>query len=264
VEQEFMERPFVKTAGNHPGKPESLSNRIFHASAYVCRRALDALWAPSCFLCGARAGAVLCADCSLDLPRVGSRLCACCALPVPAEGLLCGGCQRRPPAFDASRAVWQYAHPVREMVLAFKHGQGFGLAGLFAGMLAQEARLLDADCILPVPLHPARMRERGFNPACELSRPLARQLGLEHLPQVLLRDRHTPRLAGLRGRERAQAVRGAFRCEADLSGRRVIVVDDVMTSGATLQEIARTLRQRGAVRVSNLVLARTLKHAARD
>ncbi|MEN3111416.1 ComF family protein [Uliginosibacterium paludis] len=179
-------------------------------------------------------------------------------------GLPCGPCQRKPRAFDATRAVWQYAHPVREMILAFKHGQGFGLAGFFVEALIEEARRIEADCILPVPLHALRIRERGFNPACELSRPLARILGLEHLPQALVRERHTPRLAGLRGRERLQTVRGAFRCEADFQGRSVMLVDDVMTSGATLDEVARCLRQRGASRVSNLVLARTLKHSGPD
>lgn len=175
--------------------------------------------------------------------------------------MLCGACQRRRRHFDATHAVWSYAHPVRELVLAFKHGQGFGLADGFVEALSQAASGLDVDCMLPVPLHPLRMRERGFNPACELSRPLARRLGIVHLPTVLVRERYTPHLAGLRGRMRRQTVRGAFRCQSDLSGRHVLVVDDVMTSGATLDEIARTLKQRGAARVSNLVLARTLRHA---
>ncbi len=225
---------------------------------------MDLLWAHRCFLCGAPAGSAVCAACDTGLPGPGHLLCACCALPVPVDGLLCGSCQRRPRRFDETRAVWQYAHPVREMILAFKHGQGFGLAPYFTAALAEAARSLEADCILPVPLHPQRLRERGFNPACELSRPLARMLRLEHLPDSLIRERHTPYLAGLRSRERLKTVRGAFRCEADLAGRHVIVVDDVMTSGATLDEIARTLRQRGASRVSNLVLARTLKHSAAD
>jgi len=174
----------------------------------------------------------------------------------------CGRCQRKSPHFDATHAVWRYAHPVRELVLAFKHGQGFGLAAGFVDALAQTARGLDVDCVLPVPLHPQRMRERGFNHACELSRPLARRLRLTHLPSVLVRERDTPHLAGLRGRERHQTVRGAFRCLEDFGGRHVMVVDDVMTSGATLDEIARTLKQRGAARVSNLIVARTLRHAA--
>lgn len=203
--------------------------------------------------------AAVCDACAAELPLMPDKACPCCALPVPADGLYCGRCLKKSPAFDASRAVWTYASPMREMILAFKHGQGFALADGFVSALHGLAAGMGADCVLPVPLHPLRMRERGFNPACELSRPLARRLGIEHLPDVLVRERHTAHLAGLRAQARRQTVRGAFRCTRDLAGRHVLVIDDVMTSGATLGEIARILRQRGAARVSNLVLARTLR-----
>lgn len=255
-----MRRPFGETVGNDPGKPESLSNGWFRAHAYVMRDLLDRLWPRECFLCGERGGHLaLCAACLAELPLLTADLCPRCALPTPVAGLACGACQRRAPHFDESLAVWPYAHPVSDMLLAFKHGQGFALTGVFVEQLLLRAAGCAADCILPVPLHPLRMRERGFNHACELSRRLARRLGIEHLSSVLVRDDHTPQLAGLRAAERRRALRGAFRCREALAGQHVLVVDDVMTSGATLDEIATTLKQRGARRVTNLVLARTLR-----
>ncbi|MDQ7989483.1 MAG: ComF family protein [Candidatus Dactylopiibacterium sp.] len=217
------------------------------------------LWPHSCFLCGGRSGALpLCGACAQGLPRLPAALCPICGLPASA-GLPCGRCQRRPPAFDASFAAYVYASPLRELVLAFKHGQGFGLAPWFATAMGSALGICGADCVVPVPLHPRRMRSRGFNPACELSRRVAATLGLPHLPQAVLREVDTPHLAGLRSRARRSAVRGVFRCEADLTGRHVLLVDDVMTSGATLDALARCVRGRGAARVTTLVLARTLR-----
>lgn len=255
-----MRRPFGETAGNDPGKLESLSNRYFRAQAYAVAFLLDRIWPRECFLCGAAGGRfALCAACCEGLPGLAEPLCPRCGLPVPVAAMLCGRCQRRAPNFDASLAVWPYVDPVSGMLLAFKHGQCFALADVFVEKLSARAAGCGADCVMPVPLHPLRMRERGFNHACELSRRLARRLGVEHLPATLKRETHSPCLAGLGARERRQVLRGAFRCGATLAGRHVLVIDDVMTSGATLDEIAGTLKRSGAARVTNLVLARTLR-----
>lgn len=237
-----------------------MSNRIVSALAYRSREVLDQLWPQHCFVCGERAGLELvCTECTPLLKRLPSGLCPCCALPTPVAGLHCGRCQRKPPWFDSSLAVFVYAHPLREMVLALKHGQGFGLIDWMGASLAEIASSLKPDCVLPMPLHPARMALRGFNQSNELARCVARKLGVRMRAETVLREMDTPHLAGLRGRERLRAVRGAFRCVESLSGQHVLVVDDVMTSGATLNELARTLKQSGAARVTNLVLARTLK-----
>lgn len=226
-------------------------------------RLVDWLWPHSCFVCGARAGAqVLCAVCDAELPRLAGPACPVCALPTPG-GEVCGRCQRRPPHFDASLALYAYAHPVRDMVLALKHGQGFALARLFGAQLAGAAQAT-VDCVLPMPLHPRRLHTRGFNQSLLLARTVAATHGLALCHDAVLRDADTPQLAGLRRSARRRALRGAFRCTRRFDGRHVLVVDDVMTSGATLDELARTLKLAGAARVSNLVVARTLRQPRRD
>lgn len=176
---------------------------------------------------------------------------------------MCGRCQKRLPHFDASLSVFTYAQPVREMVLSLKHGHGFGLVSWLAEQLACCAEHVNADCIVPMPLHRRRLAERGFNQAVEVGRALSRHAGIPLLLAEVAREVPTPKLAGLRLKERRRTLRGAFRTEEDFTGRRVLVLDDVMTSGATLDELARTLKRAGAVSVTNLVLARTLREPRR-
>ncbi len=241
-------------ARNDPGNAESLSNRF----KTILQQGFDKAWPHHCWLCGQPAGAqAVCAACDADLPRLIGSACPCCALPSP--GGLCGRCLRRPPDFDATHAAFAYHEPVRSLVLALKHGRGFMLTDWFVHELQCCAGDLQVDAVLPMPLHPARLAERGYNQAMELARRFARQRGLPLLAQAVVRDVDTPHLAGLRQRERRRAVRGVFRCVRDLAGQHVLVIDDVMTSGATLNELAATLKGRGAARVSNLLLARTLR-----
>jgi ComF family protein len=217
------------------------------------------LWPHSCFVCGeSAAGCAVCARCSESLPRLSALLCPVCALPVAVAGMACGRCQRHRPHFDASFAVFAYAHPVREMLLALKHGQGFALLEYLSAALGEVSGALAVDAVLAAPLHARRLSERGFNQAHELARLLAREAAIPLWREAVLREQATPRLAGLHGRQRRRTMRGAFRCVADCSGLHVLVIDDVMTTGATLNELARTLKQAGAARVTNLVVARTL------
>ncbi|MDP5240755.1 ComF family protein [Uliginosibacterium sp. 31-16] len=228
--------------------------------AYVLDAAISTAWPRECFVCGEAAGAfAVCHACEPILLRLPAAVCPRCALPAPVEGMLCGACQRRPPCFDATRAVFVYTHPVREMVLALKHGQGFVLLDWLGQAMSGALNGLKADCIIPTPLHPRRLAERGFNQSGELARRVAKTCGLPLWREAVVRDVDTPKFAGMRGKQRRRAVRGIFRCVEDFSGQHVVLLDDVMTSGATLDELARTLKQRGAVRVTNLVLARTLR-----
>jgi ComF family protein len=212
-----------------------------------------------CFLCGAGSGAgLLCSACAAGLPILPPGVCPICALPT-GQGQICGPCQRHPRAFDRTVAGFLYDFPIGEMVQALKYGHRLQVAGFFAEALG--AKLAGGmplpDLILPMPLHPARLRQRGYNQAAEIARPLARRLGCRLEFRRLVRDVDTPPQVGLPWKARAANVRGAFRCVDDLEGRRVAVVDDVMTTGATLHEVARCLKGRGAAWVENWVVART-------
>ena len=211
----------------------------------------------SCFLCGQPdSGEVLCRRCRDGLPLLPGPRCPVCALPTPG-GQTCGGCLRQLPHFDASDAVFRYAFPVDKLVQALKYQHRLALTDFLAATLAGEPPAVDA--ILPMPLSPLRLRERGFNQAVELARPLARRWGLPLLLDVCRRPREAPPQASLPWQARRKNVRGSFECRVDLAGRRLLVVDDVMTTGASLDELARTLKKHGAARVEARVLARTLK-----
>ncbi|MDR0439366.1 MAG: ComF family protein [Candidatus Accumulibacter sp.] len=226
------------------------------------KRAADGLLAQDCLLCGQASGEkILCPACAGDLPRLPVLRCPSCALPT-ASGETCGRCLAHPPHYDRTFAVFDYAFPLDKLIQSFKYGHRLALAaclGQELTRLAQESRLESTvDLVVPLPLHPARLRERGFNQALELARPVAGTLGLPLDFRVCARIRQTPAQAGLPWKQREKNVRGAFHCARDLSGQRILLVDDVMTTGASLDECARTLKRRGAAEVTLLVVARTL------
>ena len=209
-----------------------------------------------CPLCGASSKTeLLCAPCASDLPALPEH-CPRCALPTRG-GSVCGSCIARPPHYDGTTALWLYEFPCDRLVQALKYRAQLALAGFFARTLASRS-LPELDLVLPMPLHPRRLAERGFNQAQEIARLLARHLGKPLEPQGARRVKDTPPQAELPVEERAKNVRGAFVCELDLGGASVAVVDDVMTSGTTLDELARVLKRAGAARVENLVIARTV------
>jgi ComF family protein len=222
----------------------------------IWRNFVRSLCPAVCQLCGGAAlSADICAGCFRDLPRPG-RVCGRCAAELP-RGAVCGACQRRAPAWDSVLAPYRYAFPVDRLVQRLKydgrleHGRMLGL------LLGRAARGRERpDRILPVPLHADRWRERGFNQATELARPVARALGVKLEERLLRRSRSTPPLWRLGPGDRRRLMAGAFEARGDLAGARVAVVDDVLTSGATADAIARTLRRAGAVRIEIWALAR--------
>jgi len=223
----------------------------------LARRAANLAFGGSCYLCRGAAGGLLCAACDADLPRLAGPLCPRCALASPA-GEICGRCLARPPAYDATVAALAYAFPADVLVQALKFRGELALAPLLGAQLAARLeRAARVDCVLPVPLSAARLRARGFNQALEIARHAARAAGARLAPRLAERSRDTASQMDLPHAERAQNVRGAFRCDRALEGATVALVDDVMTTGATLHELAATLKRAGAARVVNWVVART-------
>ncbi len=173
-------------------------------------------------------------------------------------GIVCGACLKEPPAFDHTLAAFSYGFPIDRLLHAFKYAGDLSLAGILAEPLARLAvEHPKPDLLLPMPLHPVRLRERGFNQSLEIAKPVSRWLDIPLAADACQRKRDTPPQAGLKWRERRRNVRGAFACDLDLNGKKVAVLDDVMTTGATLNEISRILKSRGASEVSAWVIART-------
>lgn len=215
--------------------------------------------AQPCVLCGrmSRDG-LWCADCDAALPYLDMPRCPACALPVPS-GELCGHCLRHPPLFSRAVAAFGYAFPLDKLIQAMKYGEQLALAHAFAERLVQRIpRDSLPDCIIPMPLHPAKLRERGYNQSHLIAAPIARKLDIELLPRACLRVRDTTPQSSLPWKARKKNMRDAFSCETDLTGRRVALVDDVLTTGASLNALADVVRRRGAREIEAWVVARTL------
>jgi ComF family protein len=233
-----------------------------HWSKTVLAR-LPATLPTSCALCGCDHGEALCGECHARHFARARQRCRRCAIPLAAGTAdSCGDCLKNPPAFDDTIVATDYAPPVDQLVLALKFGHRLELAGLLARMLHTAA----ANAVLPerltaVPLGPQRLAARGFNQALEIAKPLSRTLGVELDVPMVMRQRDTHAQSLLHPDERRQNIRKAFLVPGDaidrVRGRHVGVVDDVMTTGETLNELAATLKRFGAARVTNFVFART-------
>jgi len=233
--------------------------------------AFDQLLPPTCILCGGAGddGLDLCTGCRTDLPGIAP-CCGRCALPLPPgrlDGALCGRCQRRPPPFEHCVAAFRYQDPLPALVAGIKFRGRMNHLRLLGALMADAivdqrttptgAEAQDPDAIIPVPLHHRRLRERGYNQALELARHLSDRLDLPMDPHCCSRHRPTPPQSSLERRARLTNVRGAFATHRRQDGRHLVVVDDVVTTGATVAELARSLRQAGATRVDIWCLART-------
>lgn len=227
----------------------------------------DRLLEQTCALCHLPSGTdPVCPDCSATFPRLAAPACTQCALPLTG-GLTqshCPDCARHRPSFDRASAVWPYAFPVDTLIRDFKYGHHLYLGRYFAARLAQtlmQQWLTQGqsrpDLIVPMPLHPNRLRTRGFNQAAEIARHLADHLGIPCAFDALTRLHDTPPQAGLPRAERWHNLLGAFGCPTPLTATHVLLVDDVLTTGASLSACADVLRQAGVERVDVAVVART-------
>lgn len=226
------------------------------------------LFPPTCVLCGAPGqrsggGLDLCPGCARDMPhhRYG---CVQCAAPLPSvlakTGMRCAVCERRSPPFDLSLSAFRYEGVVPMLVTGAKFRGRLDQVRLLGRCLAERVREAGPprpDLVVPVPLHPQRQRQRGYNQALEIARVVGRELGLAIAPDLLVRTRSTPPQAGLDQRARLSNLSGAFAIKGAPQGRAVALVDDVMTTGSTVSELSHVLRQAGVAHIQVWAVART-------
>ena len=230
---------------------------------------LDLIFPPLCHACKcfiARGEKVhLCPACRADFTPIRSPLCTVCGKPFLTEGgmdHLCGSCLSHPPPFDAARAAFLFQGTVRELIHRYKYNRHIQLRRplglLLAEMLAPDVTKWEADLLLPVPLHRRRLRKRGFNQAALLVELLAREWRLPLERHLLQRVRWTEPQVNLPAPARPGNVKGAFALKsgAEVSGKRIILVDDVFTTGSTIAECSRVLKRAGATAVFAVTLAR--------
>lgn len=232
---------------------------------------IDFVFPPRCPLCGEGLSAQtgLCAACWSDLAIPGEPACALCQRPFAeavAPGAVCAPCMAAPPRHDGIAAGTLYNAASRKLVLALKHGRRLALAPMMARLIAAKLPFVDADwLVVPVPLHRWRLWHRGYNQAALLAQEIARLRGADLVVDALQRRKRTPSLGGLGRKARARALSGAIggnpRRAARLQGASVVLVDDVLTSGATSAACVSALKRAGARRVVIACFARVLDEA---
>ena len=251
-------------------KAFSLSQDLRHAFR-TAGGVLGRLLLPqTCVLCSLPSeNAPVCPDCAADLPVPAGLQCSRCALPLQhypnSTAAACPDCAHHTPAFDTAVAAWSYSFPVDALIQDFKYGHHLYLAGFFGQHLAQTLKrqwhmqpdCIQPDLIIPMPLHANRLKSRGFNQAAEIARHVSKHVAIPWCTRSLIRLHDTAPQAGLHRNERWSNLRGAFACPAPLQDARILLIDDVLTTGASLSACAEVLRHAGASRVDVAVIART-------
>ncbi len=241
-----------------------------HGVASAVRGLINAVLPPQCLACDALVATPgsLCSECWMDAKFITAPQCSICGVPYPFDpggDTVCGACIRARPVYDRARAVLRYDELGRRLVVGFKHGDRTHGAPTFGRWLSRAGAglIADTDLVAPVPLHRMRLIRRRFNQSAMLAHAICHSPAgqdLQFAPDLLLRRRHTPSQTGLNALERRRNVRNAFTVNArrieNIVGRRVLLVDDVFTTGATVSECALVLRDAGASAVDVLTLAR--------
>ncbi len=249
--------------------PNPVNERRLNPVDGLFRRLAFRLLPPRCLLCreAGSAGRELCLRCADELPW-NQRACARCALPIEGAGTLCSLCQRRTPPFARLIAPLRYGYPLDRLVTRFKFNQDLAAGALLADLLAgavARAELPSIDLLAPVPLHVKRLRERGYNQSLELARRIAPTLRTRVATDALTRTRATEVQSGLDAKARRQNVRDAFAADAArVRELHVALVDDVVTTGATVHECTKALLRAGAREVSVFAVARAPARSVAD
>ncbi|BBP02055.1 ComF family protein [Sulfuriferula nivalis] len=226
----------------------------------ICLNFAQSLFPQNCYLCGALAGLYpVCADCRADLTLHSTAACPICAYPT-AQGEICGQCLRRPPAYQRTLAGYRYEFPTNKLIHGLKYQHQFALVDTLIAPLLESAQATPSpDALLAMPLHPQRLRERGYNQAQLLAAALSRQLHIPLLTLAAERSRNTRPQTGLPLTERHANIKNAFTTDAQqVTGKHIAIIDDVMTSGSTLNSLAHSLKSAGASEVSCWVVTRAV------
>ena len=244
---------------------DALVSVVFPSGCRICERVLTTA-----------SRVPLCEECLYSFERVPIIICEVCGRPLPGlarkegEPLLCPACQEKTYTFDRARSFAVYADTVVRAILLLKFERIEPLGAWFSERLAEivngDSGRLSADVVVPVPLHREREKERGYNQAALISKPLAKRLKLPHKAVLLVRTRARPDKQVLSLEERWESVRGAFatRPGSQVDNLRVLLIDDVLTTGATLDACARALREAGAKSVIGLTVARAVRNPLPD
>jgi len=230
----------------------------------------DLIWPPQCPVTGelVNAPGALSPDAWSKLTFLDAPLCDLCGVPFAypiAKGAICGACAAHPPRYTRARSAFVYDEASRPLVLGLKHAGRTDALSAFGQWMVRAGQdvLAEADGLIPIPLHPKRLRQRRFNQSLLLARAVSTQSGLPTEPHILARKRSTPSQGGLSAKARLRNVAGAFEiresAHAQVNGRRYVLIDDVHTTGATLEACSRVLQRAGAEDVTALTLARVVK-----
>jgi len=222
--------------------------------------ALDLLFPPVCGGCE-KVGSHWCVECQQRVQILTGTVCEICGLPQDTDGI-CNTCRAERPHFHALRAWAVFDDPVKHALHKLKYSRNFSMGDALAVQMADFAKNLNwhTDMLIPIPLGRQRMKERGYNQAGMIAEPLARALGIEFAPKALVRRKETRSQVGLSKQERKKNVFDAFQAGAGVSGRTILVLDDVSTTGSTLSSSAEALLSSGAKDVYALTVARALPH----
>ena len=233
-------------------------------------RALNLLFPPQCLNCDVRVPThgTLCLDCWQHIQFISDPMCGCCGLPFDydiGENALCAACLHEHPLYSRARAAFRYDEHSRKLITRFKYSDHTQLAKIYGTWLAGAGGelLAQTDTIIPVPLHYFRFIHRRFNQSALLASVLSKKTGIKHLPNALKRSRHTTPQTGLTRKQRETNVKGAFtinkRYAGGIKGKNILLIDDVLTTGSTIEQCTKTLLKSGAAQVNVLTLARTVR-----